>query len=180
MSAKFGEEFYDLDGVIVDSDGVIVESAIDNPLLFLAQRRHEAKTQEKAYEDYLRVIDRVLLKNQTDAKLAYGDTVIAVKGGRYATINGSMFADLVWEVVMSEDENVIERLLRIISAGTAFRAAQDEDNPVRPFLEPAIAEVLDKAKDWHEKRAWVESSVARRPAPKVRIVPNPEEEPVPA
>lgn len=181
------EDFYQLvddatgDSLIVDSDGVIVETNIDDPLLMLAQRRHEAKAQIKAYEDYLRTIDQVFLKNQTDAKRAYGDVVLSIQGGRYSTLNGEAFADLVWEVVNGDEHNdAIERLLAVIAAGTSFRAEPDAKDPAKAVLEPEIAAVLDKAKEWHEKRPWVQSAVARRPAPKVRVVADPDAEPVPA
>lgn len=179
------EDFYQLgedgDSIIVDSDGVIVDTNIDSPLLYVAQRRHEAKTQAKAYEDYIQSLDRVLLKNQTDPKLAYGDVVVSIRGGRYSTINGEAFADLVWEVINGDEHNdAIERLLAVIAAGTAYRAEPDAKDPAKAHLEPEIAAVLDKAREWHEKRAWVETAVARKPAPKLRVVADPDAEPVPA
>lgn len=181
------EDFFQLvddatgESLIVDSDGVIVETNIDDPLLMLAQRRHEAKTQIKAYEDYVRTIDQVFLRNQTDAKRAYGDVVLSIKGGRYSTVNGEAFADLVWEVINGDEHNdAIERLLGVIAAGTAFRTEPDTKDPAKPVLAPEIAAVLDKAREWHEKRSWVESSVARKPAPRLRVVADPDAQPVPA
>lgn len=189
------EDFYQLvddatgDSLIVDSDGVIVETNIDDPLLMLAQRRHEAKAQIKAYEDYLRTIDQVFLKNQTDAKRAYGDVVLSIRGGRYSTVNGEMFANLLieryYDMLQTEptdDEHPSFEgiLLDVVAAATGYRTEPDAKDADKPYLKPEIVALLNNAREWHEKRAWVESSVARRPAPKLRVVADPDAEPVPA
>lgn len=176
MSDVFGAEFYDLGGgLIVDSEGEIVETDEDNPLLLLAARRHDAHEQMKGWDDWLNKVDRVFLKQQMEKRQAYGTVVIDVCGGSYKVLNGEAFADLAWELVEgAEPMVIIRRLLQVIAAGTGFRAAQDKRQPELPYLEPAMAAVYEKAREAREKRPWVQSSVARRPAPAVRIVPNPE------
>lgn len=176
MSEKFGEQFYEVEpGLVVDEDGVIVECDIDSPLLFLAQRRHEAHTQMKAHEAYRQVIDRVLLKQQAEKTQAYGDVVISVKSRTYTSFEGEAFADLLYEAFgTSEPQLLVSRLLHIVAAATAFRTAPDKDRPELPYLDEEAAELLERVKEKHMTKPWIESSVARKPARVARVVPDPE------
>ena len=139
-------------GLVIDSEGEIIESAsIDDAMKFLAARRHEAKQQLKAYEHYIDDLDRVLLRYQKDRKLAYGDVVISVRGGTYRKTNTDAFAQLIG-LMPVEDQDLFE----LVAAATGFK---------RELVPEILRDAYDECTATLEKRPWIESDVARRPAP---------------
>ena len=139
-------------GLVIDSEGEIIESAsIDDAMKFLAARRHEAKQQLKAYEHYIDDLDRVLLRYQKDRKLAYGDVVISVRGGTYRKTDAQKFADMLSAMAVEFDD-----LMGLVAAATGFK---------RDDVPEILRDAYDDCTATLEKRPWIESDVARKPAP---------------
>ena len=139
-------------GLVIDSEGEIIESAsIDDAMKFLAARRHEAKQQLKAYEHYIEDLDRVLLRYQKDRKLAYGDVVISVRGGTYRKTNTDAFAELVATMPLEFAE-----MVALVASATGFK---------RELVPEILRDAYDECTATLEKRPWIESDVARKPAP---------------
>lgn len=137
-------------GLVIDSDGEIVESAsIDDAMKFLAARRHEAKQQLKAYERYIEDLDRVLLRHQKERKLAYGDVVISVRGGTYRKTDTESFAQLVGSMPVEFDD-----MVALVAAATGFK---------RELVPESLRDAYDECTATLEKRPWIESEVARKP-----------------
>lgn len=139
--------------VIDDETGEIIDAAgIDDPLKFVAQKRHEAAQQMKEWEELRRNYDRVLLRNQELLKVTYGDVVIARRSSSYPVFQaldfGSMLADL---------ELTAEERLQILFAAKGF---------TREMLPEVAQPLLDKATEHRQKQPWIESSIARKVAPK--------------
>lgn len=153
-------------GLIVSDDGEIIESAHQNDTLaFVARRRHEAHVQEKDWHDFKRVLDAVLMRQQSEKRTAYGDTVVTVQGGTYQTFDRVGFAAFLSQIELTRDE-----LLALAGAATGFAR---EDMP------DATHDIYDESVTTKEKRPWVLSSVARRPAPHPKVVGGSELEDMP-
>lgn len=145
-------------GLVIDDNGEIIESAgIDDAVKFLAARRHEAKQQLKAYERYIDDLDRVLLRYQKDRKLAYGDVVISVRGGTYRKTDTTKLADVLGVMAVEFDD-----LMALVAAATGFR---------RDDVPEILRDAYDDCTATLEKRPWIESDIARKPAP-VRRPPD--------
>lgn len=175
MSESFGLEYIEVaPGLVVDGNGEIVEDGSGDGLLRVAQLRHEAYVQKRAFESYIEDLDRVLLKQQSEKKVAYGTVVCSVRGGTYTKVDSAQFADLVYErftsafaVFDAEADQAVAAVLAIVAAATGFKR--------EALPEPAWA-LLDAATTTLTKRPWVETSVARHEAPVRRLVAAPAEE----
>jgi hypothetical protein len=138
-------------GMVIDTDGVIIEAAdINDAMKFLAEQRHDAKQQAKEWEHRVDVLDTVILKNQAEKKLTYGETVIAIRGGTYTKTDPAKFAEEVYAKPIE-----LEDLFAIIAAATGFK---------KDLLPEVALEAYQATTTTFEKRPWVESSVARRRA----------------
>jgi hypothetical protein len=141
-------------GLVIDTDGEIIEAAgIDDAMKFIAAQRHDAKQQEKEWAARVEALDRVLLRKQQEKRLAYDDIVVSIGGGTYSKTDAEKFAELLWEMPLE-----MEDVFCIISAASGFKK-----DKLPAFAEEAYAastEVL-------EKRAWIESRVARKRAPRM-------------
>lgn len=139
-------------GLVVDEDGVIIETAsIDDAMKFVAQSRHEAKEQEKEWGARVQVLDRVLLRNQSEKKLTYGDLVVSIRGGTYSKTDAEQFAALVYEKPVE-----LEDLFAVIAAASGFK---------KDLLPESVREAYEATTTTFEKRSWIESNVARKRAP---------------
>jgi phage tail sheath gpL-like len=100
--------------MVIDTDGVIIEAAdINDAMKFLAEQRHDAKQQAKEWEHRVDVLDTVILKNQAEKKLTYGETVIAIRGGTYTKTDPAKFAEEVYAKPIE-----LEDLFAIIAAAS--------------------------------------------------------------
>src|SRR3990167_11510425 len=90
-------EFPDGSTLTVDEDGEIVDAAdMDDPLAFVARNRHEARQQLAAYERYIAVLDRGILKKQSEKKMTYpGDVVISVRTSTYSKTDSALFSEFL-------------------------------------------------------------------------------------
>lgn len=154
-------------GLVVDSDGEIIEAAdIDDPMKFLAAMRHDAKCQAKEWESRVDNLDRVLLKKQAAKVTVYGDIVSAVKGGTYNKTDARRFADLILDAFPQafdlEHEEAVAAVLAVLAAATGFK---------KDLLPDGAGDLYSAATAVIEKRPWVETSIARRPAP-ARVAPK--------
>ena len=141
-------------GLIVDDDsGEIIDSAgIDDPLKFSAERRHAAKEQVDEWTALLRNYDRVLLAS-LEGKVAYGDIVVSVRSGSYTTFHPEHFAAEVEALELTQDE-----LRAAIGAAKGFESG---------LLPDVLQRALDLATERRQKRPWIESSIARKVAPRL-------------
>jgi hypothetical protein len=143
-------------GLVISEDGEIVDNANqDDSLAFIARRRHEARVQLKAYEDYIRVLDAVLLKKQHDKRVAYGDTVCTIAGGTYSKTDAAAFSDALEDLPLEAAD-----LLDVIGAATGFK------RELLGWNEKVLA-AFDANTATLEKRPWLQTSIARKPAPKL-------------
>lgn len=151
-------DYLDLgDGLVVSDDGEIVSSAgIDDPLAFIARRRHEAKRQEDEWQAYRKTLDAVLLRKQEERRVAYGDVVTTLSSGTYNTTDTGFFAELLFARTLEP-----ETFLEVIAAALGFK---------RDLLPEAVRDLYDTATTTHEKRPWVITSTARKSAPAMQHV----------
>lgn len=143
-----------IDALVIDDEtGEIIDAAgIDDPLKFVAQKRHEAAQQMKEWEELRRNYDRVLLRNQEEAKTSYGDVVIARRTSTYPVFDASTFGSMLFDTELTAEER-----LEVIFAAKGFN---------RELLPEVLRPALDEATEHRQKQPWIESSVARKVAPK--------------
>ncbi len=141
------------DGLVISEDGEIVESAgINDPLAFIARKRHEAHIQEKDWHDYKATLDAVLKRKQDERRTAYGDYVITVMSGDYRKFHADKFA-----AGLDGTEFTREELVSLVLAATGFD---------RDLLPTVAVSAYDEAVEVKGKAPWVLSSIARKLAPK--------------
>jgi len=139
-------------GMVISEDGEIIDSGnIDDPLKFLVSQRHEANVQVKSWEARRAVLDAVILRKQAERTMDYSGIVCSLRGGTYRKTDAGQLADLLAEMPVESSD-----LLALVAAATAFKADS---------VPPILRDVVDDCTTTHEKRPWVETSVARRPAP---------------
>ena len=143
-----------IDALVIDDEtGEIIDAAgIDDPLKFIALKRHEAAQQMKEWEELRRNYDRVLLRNQEEAKTSYGDVVIAKRTSSYPVFDGEAFGGKALDVELTAAERVL-----FYFAAKGFN---------RDLLPDVLKPVLDEATEHRQKQPWIESSIARKVAPK--------------
>ena len=141
-------------GLIVDDDsGEIIDSAgIDDPLKFSAERRHAAKEQIDEWTALLRNYDRVLLAS-LEGKTAYGDIVVSVRSSSYPVWHADVFALELSALELTRDEYA-----------EALAAAKGFDTDALPDVLRLPAQM---ATERRRKRPWIESSIARKVAPRL-------------
>lgn len=141
--------------LVVDEDGVIIDSAgINDVLAFIVSRRHEARQQAKEWEAYQKTLDAVLLKQLPQSRMTYGDVVVGRYGGTYSTTDCGAFAESLFELALEAEE-----MFEVISAAQGF---------TRDNLPEKVRQVFDDCTTKAEKRPWIQSSIARKLAPKVK------------
>jgi hypothetical protein len=139
-------------GLIINEDGEIVEShGIDDPLKCIIAQRHEANVQVKSWEARRAVLDAVILRKQDSRTVDYSGVVCSLRGGTYRKTDAGKLADLLAEMPVESSD-----LLALVAAATAFKADS---------VPPILREVIEDCTTTHEKRPWVETSVARKLAP---------------
>ncbi len=155
-------------GLIVDTDGEIVSAAgIDDPLKFIVARRDEARRQMKRWEELTADLDRVILRKQGDKTVAYGNVVATIRGGTYSKTDIVRFA--VASLVKLSDgldfehPEATDAIQAVIAAASGFK---------RDLLPEAVRDLYDENTTTMEKRAWVETSIARELAP-ARVITHP-------
>ena len=155
-------------GLIVDTDGEIVSAAgIDDPLKFIVARRDEARRQMKAWEKTTEDLDRVILRNQDAKTVAYGNVIATIRGGTYSKTDVPCFAKAAGVFLADgldfEHPEEAEEILSIIAAASGFK---------RDLLPESVRDLYDRWTATLEKRAWVETSIARELAP-ARVITHP-------
>lgn len=116
-------DLFDLgDGLIVDSDGVIVECASGAPdLTRVAVLAAEAQQQIKTWEAYAGALKAVLVAQQEDRKATYGDVLVSINQTTYRDIDSERLADLLFK-----READVDTLLAAIQLGKFNEAAAAE------------------------------------------------------
>lgn len=140
-------DLIDIDGVLVDEDGVIHEvPAGGDVLAMVASRVMYASEQRKEWEKIERALKRALVAKQPEKKAIYGDVVVSIRQGTRADQDIAAIREAFAEVELTRDEAIA-----LAMAGRDFDAGRLEDydgllavvaahTHVRPTAPYAIAE----------------------------------------
>jgi hypothetical protein len=155
----------ELDGLLIDDEtGELLEAELGpETLALVAARRHDAYSQEKAWERARVVYDQVLLRGQEAKQAVYKDVVVRVASGSYMKTDVPAMASLLAGRAEEQLENgtegeapIVLELLHVVGAATGFRRAE---------LPETVVELYDRVTTKLFKRPWIETVPVKRAAP---------------
>lgn len=146
--------------IVESSTGEVIEQRGGDRLGIVAQRRHDAKVQLKAWEETVANYDRVLLASGVTG--AFGGVVINRRQRNYADTDTQSFAEYVAGEELKPDE-----LEQVIGAAKGFK---------RDHLPPAVLPFFDGCTQVKATKPWIDSAVVRQQAPAMHVIQRDDDE----
>lgn len=139
--------------VVDDETGEIIEAAgIDDPRAFLARQHDYLKALIKTCEAKLAVVDQMLLQQQSEPRVVYGDLVCARRDRRVVQVDMPAIRD-----VLDETELTAAELREVVAAAKSF------DAKAAP---PWFGDIVSAHTVETRSRPWIETAMAiREPKP---------------
>ena len=143
--------------VIDDETGELVDYPVGtDKVAGLVRQLHAAKEQEKEWAKAKAILTQAVLREQAEHKVLYGDLAATKRQDSYSWLDVDTLRADLGEMEMTRDE-----LRATVLAVKSFDVA---------LLPEAIAGLVKSRTQQKTKSPWVDVSVVKKAAPRVRLV----------